>query len=87
MMDASQPRLSLVVPVYNEQETLPELHRRIKQVMETWESSYELILVNDGSIDRSLEIIRGLQEYDHRVIWQVFPEDYLQAEQSLVKFK
>jgi len=66
-MDASQPRLSLVVPVYNEQETLPELHRRIKQVMETWESSYELILVNDGSIDRSLEIIRGLQEYDHRV--------------------
>lgn len=67
MMDAVHPHVSIVVPVYNEEETLHELHQRINQTMETWENSYELILVNDGSNDRSLDIIRGLQEHDPRV--------------------
>jgi glycosyltransferase involved in cell wall biosynthesis len=67
MDGASYPRLSIVVPIHNEQENLPELYHRIRQAMETWENSYELILVNDGSNDRSLDIIRSLHENDPRV--------------------
>ena len=67
MMDVVHLHLSIVVPVYNEEETLHELHLRIIQAIETWENSYELIFVNDGSTDRSLDIIRSLQEHDPRV--------------------
>ncbi len=60
-------KYSLIVPVYNEEKTLPELYWRIKGVIEQLEGSAELILVNDGSCDRSLQIIRELHQQDARV--------------------
>ncbi len=60
-------KYSLIVPVYNEEKTLPELYRRIKGVIEQLDGQTELILVNDGSRDRSLEIIRELHQKDARV--------------------
>ena len=53
--------ISIVIPLYNEDESLPELFRWIKQVMESHGFSYEVIFVNDGSTDRSWEVIEGLK--------------------------
>ena len=58
-------KLSIVVPVYNEEESLPALHREITAAMAAMNcDSYELILVDDGSTDKSVEIARGLHQND-----------------------
>lgn len=58
---------SIIAPVHNEAETLPELYRRVCQVMDRLNERWELILVNDGSRDRSTQIIAELHEADARV--------------------
>lgn len=62
-----QPTISIVVPVYNEEAVLPELYRRVKQVMDGIDETWELILVNDGSRDKSAEVIASLNQQDNRV--------------------
>ena len=52
--------ISVVVPLYNEEESLPELHAWIKRVMEANEFSYEIIFCNDGSTDSSWNVIERL---------------------------
>lgn len=47
--------ISVVVPIYNDQEVIAELHRRLRPVLEAITDRYELILVDDGSRDRSWE--------------------------------
>ncbi|MBD2004851.1 MULTISPECIES: glycosyltransferase family 2 protein [Cyanophyceae] len=64
-----KPKYSLVIPVYNEEKTLPELYRRISELMERLDDQAELILVNDGSKDRSLQLLRDLHERDPRVCY------------------
>ena len=53
--------ISVVVPLYNEDESLPELFSWIKRVMESHGFSYEVIFVSDGSTDRSWEVIEELK--------------------------
>ena len=53
-------QLSVVIPLYNEDESLPELHDWIVRVMEANLFSYEIIFVNDGSTDRSLEVLTDI---------------------------
>jgi glycosyltransferase involved in cell wall biosynthesis len=55
---------SIVAPIYNEKDNLPELHRRITEVMESTGEPWELILVDDGSTDGSTEIIRTMAKED-----------------------
>lgn len=57
------PYISVVIPVHNEQESLEELYRRLTSVLDSLGKSYEIILTNDGSTDRSSQI---LQELHHR---------------------
>ena len=52
--------ISVVVPLYNEEESLPELYAWIERVMKANGFSYEVIFVNDGSTDRSWQIIEEL---------------------------
>ena len=52
--------LSLVIPVYNEEESLPELEAWIRKVVEKEALSYEIIFVDDGSNDKSWSVIEGL---------------------------
>jgi glycosyltransferase involved in cell wall biosynthesis len=59
--------LSVVVPVYNEQEVLPEFHRRVCAVLATLDMNCRLIYVNDGSSDGTLEVITGLDTRHARV--------------------
>lgn len=56
---SSQPMISLVIPVYNEEENLHILMERIRPVMQGMGRPYEIILVDDGSRDRSLFILKG----------------------------
>lgn len=62
-----KPTISLIAPVYNEEPVLHELYRRVKEVMDHSGESWELILVNDGSRDRSGEIIGELHALDERI--------------------
>ncbi len=60
-------RYSIVVPCYNEEGSLPELYRRITEVMSQTEESWELVLVNDGSADRTAEMMRELHAANPQV--------------------
>jgi dolichol-phosphate mannosyltransferase len=59
--------LSVVIPVYNEEENLPELWAELRSVLEPLGLAFEVVLVDDGSRDRSAELIRGFREADPRV--------------------
>src|SRR2546423_15561644 len=59
--------LSVVTPVYNEEETLPPLWAERREVLQTLGLSFEVVFVDDGSRDRSAELIRGFREQDARV--------------------
>lgn len=59
--------ISVVVPIFNEQENLPELRRRMSAALDATGESWELILVNDGSRDRSVEMIRQIHAEDPRI--------------------
>jgi len=56
------PNLSLIVPVYNEEETLPLLIEAIRVALEPLPYTWEVVLVDDGSEDSSLQVITGLAE-------------------------
>ena len=62
-----RPTLSIVAPVYNEEAILHELYKRISETMTDLDGTWELVLVNDGSWDRSYEIMQELREQDERV--------------------
>jgi undecaprenyl-phosphate 4-deoxy-4-formamido-L-arabinose transferase len=53
----SKPYISIVIPVYNEEENLPTLFERTTKVMDDFGKSYELILTNDGSKDKSIKLL------------------------------
>jgi glycosyltransferase involved in cell wall biosynthesis len=59
-IEKDKPNCSIVVPVYNSEESLPMLISRIEKVMSEIANQYELILVNDGSRDNSWDVILGL---------------------------
>jgi dolichol-phosphate mannosyltransferase len=63
-----RPELSLVLPVYNEAPLLPELHRRLLEAALRTGLAFEVVYVDDGSSDLSLEILRGLSRGDARVV-------------------
>jgi dolichol-phosphate mannosyltransferase len=65
----SRPELSVVIPIYNEEQVLPELHRRLREVMADIEQSvrdWEVVFVDDGSKDRSLEMLRDICDKESR---------------------
>ncbi|MGL4851514.1 MAG: glycosyltransferase family 2 protein [Phocaeicola sp.] len=68
--------LSVVIPLYNEEESLPELHAWIKRVMEKHHFSYEVIFVNDGSTDHSWKVIEQLSELHPEVNGIKFRRNY-----------
>lgn len=60
------PRFCVVVPVYNEEENIPEFHRRLSLVMNNL-GTWQVVYVNDGSSDGSLRMLLALQEVDEHV--------------------
>lgn len=70
------PDISVVVPLYNEAESLPELEAWIARVMADNNFTYEIIFVNDGSTDDSWEVIRHLSEANPNVHGVCFRRNY-----------
>ncbi len=55
---------SVVIPVMNEEENVPLLHRALTQALQPWGRSYEIIIVDDGSSDRTFPLLRELAQQD-----------------------
>ncbi|MEH2085854.1 glycosyltransferase family 2 protein [Nostoc sp.] len=70
------PKYSFIVPIYNEEETIPELYRRLSAVMNRMDGLVELILINDGSRDRSLQLLRDLHQKDPRICYLSFARNF-----------
>jgi glycosyltransferase involved in cell wall biosynthesis len=60
--------LSVIIPLYNEEENLPLLYEKLKEYLESLKKEYEILFVDDGSTDRTLSILEEIQSKDHRVI-------------------
>lgn len=67
---------SIIAPIYNEAENLPELYKRVQKVMSGTGESWELILVDDGSQDGSTEIIRDMAEKDACIRPVIFARNF-----------
>jgi dolichol-phosphate mannosyltransferase len=67
---------SIIAPIYNELENIPELYRRVSEVMNPTNEPWELILVDDGSTDGSSEAIRNLAKEDECVRSVIFARNF-----------
>lgn len=67
MPRSQECRLSLVVPLYNEEATLAAFFARTVPIIETLTSHYEIICVNDGSVDRTLALLQGAHAQNPRI--------------------
>ena len=67
---------SIVAPIYNELENIPELYRRVREVMSGMQGTWELVLVDDGSSDGSTDAIRALGKQDKHVRPVIFARNF-----------
>jgi glycosyltransferase involved in cell wall biosynthesis len=70
------PQISVVIPLYNEDESLTELCEWIERVMNENRFTYEVIMIDDGSTDRSWEVIQGLHARNERIRGISFRRNY-----------
>lgn len=68
--------ISLIIPCYNEQESLPIFYREVTSVARRMESEYELLFVDDGSKDRTLPILKELAAQDEHVTYFSFSRNF-----------
>ncbi len=68
--------ISVIVPLYNEAESLPELSQWIERVMQENKLSYEIIFINDGSSDKSWEVIKELKAHNPAIRGVSFRRNY-----------
>ena len=71
--------VSIVIPVYNEEENIPLLYKELKEVLEKLPYDYEIIFVDDGSTDRTYEILQRLAQEDPKVKVVRFRRNYGQT--------
>ncbi len=72
-------KLSVVIPIYNEEENIQLLYDELKEVLQGIDRSYEIVFVDDGSSDRSLEFLERIQQQDPRVIVVSFRRNFGQT--------
>lgn len=60
--------LSVVIPVYNEEENIRILHNRLKQSLDSLGQEYEILFIDDGSTDQTLSLLEDIQARDNRLI-------------------
>ena len=71
-----KPVFSIIAPIFNEIESLPELKRRITEVMGKTGENWEMVLVDDGSTDGSTDLIRDMSQKDHKIRPVIFARNY-----------
>lgn len=69
-------KISIIIPCYNEEETIPFFYKEITNVFKSLDKSYELIFVNDGSKDSTLNIIKALSEKDKNIKYFSFSRNF-----------
>lgn len=70
-------KVSIIIPVFNEQEVLPKLYERIEKLMASCQNyEFEILFINDGSKDKSLEIIREMRQNDNRICYVDFSRNF-----------
>lgn len=70
-------KISVIIPAYNEEESLPILYERMKQLMESMKDyEFEILFVNDGSKDKTIEIIKNMRENDKRISYVDFSRNF-----------
>lgn len=70
-------KISIIIPAYNEEEALPPLYERIKKLMDTMEKyEFEILFVNDGSKDSTLQKIKELRQEDERINYVDFSRNF-----------
>lgn len=72
----SRPLVSIIIPVYNEQENLPELHRRLCEVLDPITRDVEFVMVDDGSRDDSVQVAELLLRRDPRIVLVEFSRNF-----------
>jgi polyisoprenyl-phosphate glycosyltransferase len=72
----TKPTYTIIAPIYNELENIPELYPRMREVLDRTGEPWELILVDDGSTDGSTALIRKLAENDARVRPVIFARNF-----------
>lgn len=71
-----KPTFSIIAPIFNEAESMPELYRRVSTVMDATGEPWELILVDDGSSDGSTDLMTALAAKDNRVRPLIFARNF-----------
>ncbi|MFW6359534.1 MAG: glycosyltransferase family 2 protein [Chroococcales cyanobacterium] len=71
-----KPKYSFVIPIYNEENNIPELYQRLIKVCDRLDGEVEIIMIDDGSRDRSIKLLRELHEQDSRVCYLSFARNF-----------
>ena len=70
-------KISIIIPAYNEQESIPYLYERLDQLMKQMNNyEFEILFVNDGSKDKTLEMIKDLRKKDKRICYVDFSRNF-----------
>src|SRR3990167_6219732 len=67
MAEKNSTRLSIIIPAYNEGDNIQKVYDRLKGVEKSFRDPFEIIFVNDGSVDGSMDIMKGLASSDRNV--------------------
>lgn len=68
--------ISIIIPCYNEQESLPIFYKEITAVLQNMDTDYELLFIDDGSKDQTLEILKSLADKDSHVKYFSFSRNF-----------
>ena len=68
--------LSIIIPIYNEEQIIPELYKRLSESAQEITTDYELIFINDGSLDNSLLELMKLSNEDEKVFFINFSRNF-----------
>jgi len=75
----SEKTVSIIVPVYNEEESVPILYKAIKDVMDDTGLQYEIIFIDDGSADNTFSLLSSIQKIDNNVVVISFRRNFGQT--------
>jgi len=79
--------ISVVIPLFDEEESIPELYHRLNKTLENTKLEYELLFIDDGSRDNSFSILKDIQERDKHVRIIKFRKNFGQSAAMNIGFK